>query len=59
MINDTRHNIWNCVECEAWSRGFGYEDYLYLFDQRKEGHSRFSEEGYKALCAVFEGEMMR
>lgn len=59
MINDSLHNIWNCVECEAWSHGYNYEDYLYLFEQRKEEHISFSEDGYEALCAVFEAEMKR
>lgn len=57
MINTTRKNIWNCVECEAWSRDFSYEEYIGLYKAYHEGHSRFSEQGYFALCAVFEDEM--
>lgn len=52
-------NIWNCVECDAWSRDFDYEEYIDLYNKRNEGHSMFSEDGYRALCAVFEDEMAR
>jgi hypothetical protein len=58
-INDTRKNIWNTVECDAWSRGFDYAHYLWLYEKCEEGHSRFSEEGYRELCAVFDAEMWR
>ena len=55
MIN----SIWSSPEAEAWARGFRYHDYLHIHQQMGVEAKTFSEEGYRAICAVFEDEMVR
>lgn len=51
-------SIWGSAECDAWSRGFDYDNYLMHHHKRQEQGKIFSEEGYRLVCAVFEHEML-
>lgn len=51
--------LWTTIECVAWSKGFDYSSYLDLHHKTQEKGGRLSEDGYVAICRVFEDEMIR
>lgn len=52
-------SIWGTSEAEAWCRNFDYENYRWIHNQMSCEAKPFSEDGYKAICVVFEDEMIR
>jgi len=48
-------SIWSTPEAEAWSRGFGYEDYLRLCSL--DGTSPLSKSAFDQVGYVFETDM--
>lgn len=52
-------NIWHSLEVACWARDLDYADYLRYHQQNKETYTPFAEDEYKALCNVFETNMMR
>ena len=52
-------NIWQSVECDAWSRNFNYEDYLYFHMKSGDLGRVFTRQGYEAFCELMDSEMER
>lgn len=48
--------IWKTVECEAWSRGFDYRDYVDVLC-RANNVKPLAESTYIMLCSAFEHQM--
>lgn len=52
-------SLWTTVECEAWSRGFDYDNYLELHQKRQEGCKVLTEDAYRVFCEAYEFEMIQ
>jgi hypothetical protein len=50
-------NIWNSVECHAWSRGFDYQGYLSMIEHIDDECYPVSCTTYRLLCAAFENTL--
>lgn len=49
--------MWGTIEADAWSRGFGYDDYLNLYQRSVGGVGFFCAEAYELICKAFEVQM--
>lgn len=51
------NSIWSSVEADAWSRNFGYVDYLHIHNELKIKGEPLDQDGYDALCNLLDNQM--